>query len=116
LEFTSVGLLLNRRGTVYCPHVCNFPLQMTGWNTDGKNWNADFKVEYPSGFGREAMDVGDWFSFRAKFVEETQRYQIVEVFDVEWRKYPAVQLASEKDTFAVSAPTNDLISDMIDNE
>ncbi|CAK5116720.1 unnamed protein product [Meloidogyne enterolobii] len=86
--FTSVGLRINRKGAVYCPHVCNFPMFI-----DSKTTN------------KSKISLGDWFSFNAIFDEKSKIYRILSVIKlVQHQKYLFKQIDGEEDVFMFNIP------------
>uniref|UniRef100_A0A914ICE8 p-granule-associated protein DEPS-1 third OB-fold domain-containing protein n=1 Tax=Globodera rostochiensis TaxID=31243 RepID=A0A914ICE8_GLORO len=82
-SFTSKGFLMNRRGTVYCPNIANFPFVWINPN----------------------VEVGTFFSFRARFNEAKNRYEIQKVEKViKECLFDTVKLANEEDEFAFQIP------------
>lgn len=87
-KFKSIGLRLNRKGFVYCPHVCNFPMQI---------------CDEPE--LRSKVNVGDWFKFEAKFDVPQQCYIIHKVTEVvQRRRFEMLELANQDDVFAFRIP------------
>ena len=84
--------------------MCNFPLQISE-NVKRIGYickdNTMRKVKSMCKVSANP-EVGDWFSFRAKFDPITERYMIFQIDGVDKeKKLPCVLLPGEKDTYAV---------------
>ncbi|KAL7073248.1 hypothetical protein ACQ4LE_007111 [Meloidogyne hapla] len=86
--FSSVGLKINRKGSVYCPHVCNFPMFL-----NDKTIN------------KSKVNIGDWFSFSAMFDRNANKYRILVVIKiVQHHKFLVKQMEGEEDVFLFYIP------------
>ncbi|KAL3119044.1 hypothetical protein niasHT_003827 [Heterodera trifolii] len=82
-SFISSGFLLNRRGTIYCPHITNFPFI----------------------WAKPDVEVGTFFQFSAEFVKAKSRYEIQEIVKVICDcPFDVVKLTKEEDAFSFQIP------------